>query len=288
MNSYRRQLIGLLLAVVTAFGVGNVTAQQESQVSVGVDPKLGEFIDLDLAFFDEEGKEVALRDMIDGPTALTLVYFRCPGICTPLLNAMATTMDKVAQEYDMLAGQDYRHLTISFDPREREVPDIAKNKQQAMLGSLKHRIEPAGWRFMTGESENIATITQQVGFRYLEAKQDFSHKGVVIFLSKEGKIVSYLDGGPKMSSVAQQKPQPNILPMELKLALNDAAEGTPRSLIEKLQGLCYSYDPAAKTYGLMINRIILGVGVVTLLAFGGFLFFLGKPRKSRDDLSMEK
>ncbi len=265
--------------------VGNAPAEQ---TSVGVDPKLGEFVDLDLTFYDETGKAAALGEIIDGPTALTLVYFRCPGICTPLLNAMAETMDEVAQDYDLVAGQDYRHLTISFDPRERDVPDMAQNKQRALLASLEHKIEPAGWRFMTGEPENITALTDQVGFRYVQTNQDFSHKGVVIFLSKQGKIVSYLDGGPKVSSIGQQEPKPTLLPMELKLALNDAAAGTPRSLMTKLQGLCYRYDPNTKKYGLMINRIILGVGVVTLLVFGGFLFILGKAKKPHDNFSVKR
>ena len=249
--------------------------------SVGVDQKLGEMVNLDLTFNDEQGNAVALRDLIDGPTALTLVYYRCPGICTPLLNEMASVMDDVADKYEMFAGKDYRLLTISFDPTENGNVKMVQNKKQAMLKLLNHDISPDGWRFMTGDAANINALTDAVGFRYIPANQDFTHKGVVIFLSKKGKIVSYLDGGPRMSSVSQETPKPNILAMEMKLALNDAAEGTPRGLMQKLQGLCFRYDPNRKTYGLMVNRIILGLGVLTLLAFGGFLMFKGKRSSSQ-------
>lgn len=270
----------VLFLLVLPCVVQSSQAQAVSATSVGVDQKLGEIVNLDLTFYDEQGELVLLRDLIDGPTALTLVYYRCPGICTPLLNEMASVMNDVADKYEMLAGNDYRHLTISFDPSEHENPSLVQNKKQRMLKLLNHTIPEDGWCFMTGDAENIAAITDAVGFRYVAANQDFTHKGVVIFLSKEGKIVSYLDGGPKLSSVGQDTPKPNILAMEMKLALIDAAQGTPRSLMQKLQGLCFSYDPARKTYGLMINRIILGMGVLTLLAFGSFLMFKGKRSSS--------
>lgn len=274
------RLIGKMVLCLFLMVQCSLAQSDSSSVSVGIDQKLGEMVDLDLTFNDEQGQAVALRDLMDGPTALTLVYYRCPGVCTPMLNEMASVMDDVAEKYKMFAGKDYRVLTISFDPTENENVSLVQNKKQAMLKLLHHEISSDGWRFMTGDKANIDALTDAVGFRYVPAQQDFTHKGVVIFLSKEGKIVSYLDGGPKMSSVGQGTPKPNILAMEMKLALNDAAEGTPRSLMRKLQGLCFSYDPERKTYGLMVNRIILGVGVIVLIAFGSFLVFKGKRNVS--------
>jgi len=49
---------------------------------VGVDQHLGAALPLDLAFRDESGRTVALRDYFDGrPVLLSLVYFGCPMLC---------------------------------------------------------------------------------------------------------------------------------------------------------------------------------------------------------------
>ena len=56
---------------------------------MGVDEKLGQTIPLDLMLVDEQGERVSLRDLLDKPTLLTLNYFRCAGLCTPLLNGVA-------------------------------------------------------------------------------------------------------------------------------------------------------------------------------------------------------
>jgi len=55
------------------------------------------------------------------------------------------------------------------------------------------------------------------------------------------------------------------------MAILDALEGRSRSFMQKMQQLCYSYDPQAHTYVLQINRLIL---VATLLFVGVFLWFL--------------
>ncbi|MEZ4484096.1 MAG: hypothetical protein R2864_05700 [Syntrophotaleaceae bacterium] len=36
---------------------------------------------LDLAFRDEEGRSVTLRQLIDGPTIIAPVYYSCPNVC---------------------------------------------------------------------------------------------------------------------------------------------------------------------------------------------------------------
>ena len=54
-----------------------------------------------------------IGDLIDRPTILNFVYYRCPGICSPLMDGLSDAMDNT----DLVLGEDYRALTISFDPR---------------------------------------------------------------------------------------------------------------------------------------------------------------------------
>ena len=97
-----------------------------------------------------------------------------------------------------------------------------------------------------------------MGFRFKREMGEFVHAGTVIFLSPEGQIVRYLPGL-------------QILASNMELAILDAAAGNPRSFMQQLQRLCYSYDPGAQTYIFQVNRIILGV---TLFGLGCFLIYL--------------
>jgi protein SCO1/2 len=271
----------LLVPALLALPGATVTGQlldPSRQGEVGLDPKLGEFIDLNLQFYNEANQPVRLGDLIQRPTVLTLVYYRCPGICTPLLNELASTVDKL----DLVPGQDYQLLTISFDPRERDIPNIARNKRTNLLGTLKRKVEEDAWHFLTGDADAIQALTRSVGFKYVPALEDFTHVGTVIFLTKEGKIVSYLDGGAKVQPMAAGDglPQPQLLPMEMKLAILDATAGRPRTLMKKIQTLCWSYDPVNKGYVLAVDRVILGITVLFVAVFGGLLLF-SKSRRNQ-------
>jgi protein SCO1/2 len=255
MGSLARNAIGLcaLVLVVTAFCTPGVLAQgYANDKTVGVEEKLGEVIPLDLAFKDEAGNPVTLGEFITKPTVLTLVYFRCPSICSPLMHEVAATVDKL----DQVPGIDFNLLTVSFD--DREGPDLARIAKANLLDEMEKKIDPGSWRFLTGDAENIAPLTDSVGFRFKRDKEDYLHPATVIFLSPEGKIVRYL-GGLK------------LLPADMKMAIIDAAEGTPRSIMQKIQRLCFSFDPEGRTYVLQVNRIVL---FATLFLLGVFLVFL--------------
>ncbi|MDF1700635.1 MAG: SCO family protein [Planctomycetota bacterium] len=227
---------------------------------VGIVEKLGDTIPEGLMFKDEDGNDVELRSLLRQPTVLTLVYLRCPSICGELINELGRTVDELQK---LQPGRDYDLVTVSFDPREG--PELAKTGKTEFLKRVKTDVPPDAWRFLTGDQENITKLTQAVGFLYTEDKQDFKHAGAVIFLSKEGKIVRYL-GGLEM------------LPFHMELAINDAREGNARSFMQKIQRLCYSYDPEGKTYALQVNRIIL---LVTLLGAGIFLFGVVLKRRRK-------
>src|SRR4029077_6512222 len=89
--------------------------------NVGIDQKLDTQIPLDLAFADENGNAVRLRDLMhkDRPVVLSLVYYKCPMLCTLVLNDMLRSFVGVP----LLIGKDYDVITVSFDPKE--TPDVA-------------------------------------------------------------------------------------------------------------------------------------------------------------------
>ena len=88
-------------------------AQSDSDVEIGVIEKLDQYIPLDDALVDEHGDTVIIGDLIDKPTILNFVYFRSPGICSPLMDGLADAIDGT----DLELGKDYQALTISFDHR---------------------------------------------------------------------------------------------------------------------------------------------------------------------------
>jgi protein SCO1/2 len=224
---------------------------------VGIDENLGEIIPMDMVFNDENGKPVKLSDLITRPTVLTLVYFRCAGICSPLMKELAHTVDEV----ELVPGVDYDLLTVSFD--DQDTPEMAGNRKAALYREMEKKLSPESWHFLTGEGENIRALSNAVGFNFKRDKQDFLHAGTVIFLSPEGKIVRYLPGL-------------EMLPFDMKMAVNDARDGKARSLMQKLQRICYSYDPDGRKYFFNFNKMILWV---TLGGLGLFLAFLLFKRK---------
>jgi protein SCO1 len=245
----------------------------QSPAEVGIDERLGAVLPLNtLQFRDEDGRAITLGSLFDRPVVLTLVYFRCPGICTPLLNELARAMG----ECNLQPGKDYRAITISFDPTE--TPDLAKRKKTNMIAEVKGKeVPPDAWRFLTGDADNIRRITDAVGFRYTKDRNqvDYVHGATVVFVSAEGKIVRYLNGV-------------QVSPVEMKMALLDAAAGRSQSFMERqsfmgqVKGFCFASDPQGRGYVLRINNIILLATLLLTAAFVAFLVVKGRARRLSD------
>ena len=255
----KTEVITLLILAILSFS-SVLKAEDTPKPEVGIDEKLGQNIPLDLSFLDETGKPVTLRSLITKPTLLTLVYYKCPGLCSPLMSGVAEVVDKM----DMEAGKDFNIVTISFNPREDYI--MASGKKSNYLDNMKKKIPQESWRFLTGDSLNIAKITDAVGFRYQPQGEDYMHGAVVTVLSQNGMIARYLYGT-------------EFLPMDVKLALTEASEGKSTPAINKLLKLCYSYDPSGKTYVLNITRIV-GGGMLILIA--GFVLVLTLKKKKNN------
>lgn len=256
MFNHIKLLTALLFIIITGSNL-LLYSEDTNSPKVGVDEKLGETIPLDLSFLDETGKPVNLRSLVNKPTLLTLVYYRCPGICSPLMNGVSEVIDKM----DMEPGKDFNIVTISFNPREDYI--MAQGKKENYLNNMKKKIPAESWKFLTGDSLSIARITDAVGFRYQKQGEDYMHGAVLTILSQDGKIARYLYGT-------------DFLPMDVKLAVIEASEGKSTPGINKLLKICYSYDPAGRKYVLNVTRIA-GGGMLILIA--GFVLILTLKKK---------
>ncbi len=235
--------------------------------NVGIDEKLGESVPLDLIFINEESQKVTLKELMDGkPTILTLNYFRCSGICTPQLNALAKVLGKI----DLAENTDYKVVTVSFAPDE--TPALATAKRKNQLQTIGRDYVADAWHFVVGDNNSAQTLANRVGFKYEKTvsptgRVDYIHASSLIVLSPEGKIVRYLPGIDQV-------------PVDIKMALAEASEGRVGGTIPKAMLLCFSYDPQGKKYVFMWEKV---AGVVMLLLVFGFFIYLVKTGRKEED-----
>ncbi len=253
----------VLAVVVLSIAAMGAWAQGNSPAGAGVDEKLGAEVAMDAVLKDEDGKDITLRQLIDKPTILTLNYFTCTGICSPLLNGLVDCFNQLSLE----PGKDYQVITVSFDPSDTS--EVAHQKRINYLKQMKRPFPPEAWRFLTGSARATRKVTDSVGFIFRPAEGGgFVHPGVIVVLTAKGIVSRYMYGI-------------SFLPADMQMAVQEAAAGQIRPTISRILAFCYSYDPQSRSYVLSITRV---TGTVTLLLAAGFVLFLlrGRSRGKKD------
>lgn len=231
---------------------------------INIKEHLGSQLPLDVKFYNSDSEQVALKNIIDKTTILAFVYYKCPGICSPLMTELAD----IVNESDLVPGKDYRIVTISFD--ERETPRVAAEKKQNFLSMISKPFAQKDWEFLTGDSISIHEVTEAAGFHFKRVGTQFIHTTTVMFISPDGKISRYLY--PDYNT----KGDFEILPFDFKMAVIDASNGKVMPTIGKLLTFCFSFDPSGKRYVINLLRIF---GVGTLLLVGVFVLYLKVGKK---------
>jgi protein SCO1/2 len=201
--------------------------------AVGIDEHLGDPLPLDLAFRDQSGRPVRLRELVDGknPVILSLAWYDCPMLCGLVLSGVLDSVRRLHRDPDRL-----RLLTISFDRRDQ--PDNAAKRQQAVLGRTGDQGLATRWPFLVGGQPEIDALTRALGVRvaFDERTKQFAHPSAIFVLTPEGRISRYLYG---VSYPVK----------DLNLALLEAEAGRSGSSFERLLLTCFHYDPSTRRYG---------------------------------------
>lgn len=224
---------------------------------VGIQQKLDQQVPLNLEFRDEAGRAVQLSSFFHGkPVLLALVYYRCPMLCTQILNGVASSLKAVSFE----PGQDFEVVSVSFDPKD--TPELAGAKKLSYLRRYGRPGTANGWHFLTGDPANIKALTDAVGFHYKydAASDQFAHASGIMILTPEGRLSRYFYGV-------------EFAPRDVRLGLVEASANKIGNSVDEALLFCFHYDPATGKYGAIAINMLRAAGVGFALIGGTFLFF---------------
>jgi protein SCO1 len=233
--------------------------------NVGFDQRLNEQVPLDLSFTDDQGERVKLAKYFgQKPVVLVLAYFRCPMLCTQVLNGLVQGL----RDTPFTAGKEFDVVTVSFDPNE--TTDMAAAKKRTYLHSYGKPESANGWHFLTGDLQSISRLTHAVGFRYAyDAQSDqFAHAAGIVILTPTGKISRYFY-------------DVHYSGRDLRLGLVEASHNQIGSPIDQVLLFCFHYDPTAGKYGATIMNFVRAGGVLTVVGLGLMIGLLLRGERAR-------
>ena len=230
---------------------------------IGIDQNLNRTIDLDIPFQDEVGRAVTLRDYFgQKPVILTPVYYACPMLCTELLNALVRALHVLP----FTAGKEFEIVSFSIDANEH--PALALSKKAHYVRDYGRPGVGDGWHFLTGSSEAITKLTNEIGFRYTYdgVTKQWAHASAIMILTPDGKLSQYWNGI-------------EFDPGDLKLSLMNASGGKIGSVVDHILMYCYQYDATTGKYSLMVLRIVQLCSIALLFGLAAFVLLDWKRRK---------
>lgn len=233
---------------------------------VEIQQRLNQPVPLQLAFRDETGRMVRLADYFQPgkPVILSLVYYKCPMLCSQVLASLAVSLRFV--KFD--AGKQFQVLTVSFDPRE--TPAQAAVAKTKFLPMYHHPGTDDGWHFLTGDQASITALANAVGFhfRWDARTQQFAHATGIMILTPQGRVSQYYYGA-------------RYFPTDLRFGLIQASQNQIGTLADQIVLYCYHWDPHTGRYGVIVSRVIQVSGGVTVLVVGSMLILLFRAEPNR-------
>lgn len=239
----------LPLAPIAHAGYGKTPEDQHVDpevVRVDEDKYLGTGVSEDYALTDAAGEKFRLGELFGRPLVLVLSYYSCDGAC-PTINRNLRELVEGVDSWKL--GEDFRVLTVSFDPHDTPASLKMFTKHVGFESGT-----PDGWHMaLLDDPADIERLTGSVGFKYFWSPRDrmFLHPNVYMMVSPQGRIVRYLYG----TSVESQD-------LEISITKAQGNEISPANVVNFVLGACYSYNYEDGKYTINYPLFIAGGGLV--------------------------
>lgn len=233
--------------------------------TIGPTTVLGAKVALDGTFVAENGERKKLGDFAkDGrPFIIVPAYYHCQHLCGLVLKQIA----RLIGEMDLVLGQDYRVLTVSFDPSDTAERAMERARDNWSGLPNQQLAESGGWRFLIGEQGSSERLMSEIGFNYSPDKGEFAHSAAIMILTPDGQISQYFTG---ISAASR----------DVKLALVEASRGSIGTPLDHVLLFCFRFDQTKGRYTWAAFNIMRLGATLTLVALISTLWLLRRREKS--------
>lgn len=112
-----------------------------------------------------------------------MFYASCQSICPRIVSDIKSISKKIEES----SGTEPNIVMVTFDPKNDTIESLAKYKTNNNLG--------INWTFLRGTEEDIRMLAVALGVNYKQTSNgDFNHSAIINLISKDGYIVSRLEG----------------------------------------------------------------------------------------------
>lgn len=239
-----------LALLLSAEGPADLLASKEQFFT----PRIGKTVPRDLAFVDEAGRRVTLGDYGgDRPVILVMAYYKCPQLCTLVLNDLVKGLRGVGL---FEVGRNLDVVVVSFDPTEK--PALAAAKKASYVEEYGKPGAEGGFHFLTGAQPEIDALMDATGFHavYDSDRKEYAHVRAIMVTSPEWKLTHYFTDGA-------------FAPLYLSQALTQATTGKTGSFLSNFMQMCFVYDPVTSKYSLNVLTAVRVGGVITVAVLLG-------------------
>jgi protein SCO1/2 len=222
---------------------------------VRFDQNLGAQVPLQLPFVSDTGAPVRLNDYFQRrPVLLVLDYYRCPNLCSLVLNSLVTSL----QALTFNAGDRFEVVVVSIDPTD--TPQVSAQKKMAYIDRYERPQTEKGWHFLTGSPDAIKALADTVGFHFVydPASNQYAHPSGMVVLTPRGRVSRYFFGI-------------EFPPAQIRDALAVASTEKVNSPVYDFLLLCCQYNPLQGKYGALIFVLFRWAGLLTVLALVSFI-----------------
>jgi protein SCO1 len=259
---FGRALVAMAVLLSGAAAVAGERNQGPPPFPAGADQPLAALQDVDvvehlgdripggLVFQDPDGQKVEIDALLGhGPVLVTLGYYRCPMLCSLVLDGLAKAM----RASGLSPGKDFQAVSISIDPQEDA--KAARETRDRMLRAVGGDRDSSRWPFLLGDAFGSRVLADAVGFKYAydPKSHQFAHEAVSFVLTPDGKISRYLYGV-------------DVLPRDFRLAIVEAGGGRSGTSFDRVLLSCFQYDPVNRKYAPYVMGFMrIGAGLVFVM-----------------------
>jgi protein SCO1/2 len=230
-------------------------------IEVGVEEKLGEFLDTNLNFYSSQGEEINFNSFFKDNKSIILSfsYYSCPMLC----HLVTDGLSKALSDLTLQIGTNFEVVSVSIDPDDNaETASAFKTKH---LKRFNDNDFDRYWTFLYGDEISISSLTKSAGFkyRYNEMTSEFAHSALIMIISPDRKISRYLYGI-------------EFRPLDLKLSILEALNNNLISTVDRVLLFCYNYDPLSRKYVIFAENVMKIGGFLTIVILFSLIYFLRK------------